>query len=420
MKKTTLIILTIALILLPFASYNNIQNANADEVLNSTYLTNIEKYYTELDTTMNDRGIGTGENLEFKEYLQGNLGVEFRSSTFTYQEQSSDYLSTETKNGCNYIYTKKGLLDDRIVIFANYNNWRAYTNRFNSNNTSSGSSETSTGMVTLMSIIERVKDIQLEYTIDFVFVSESETDYVGADYYLSNQNPIDIKLVINLNSPVGGEKAYVYTSENDVEFAQFLVQDSALLNLPPKDKKSSLSENSNYGYPYTHVGMTGANASAARLGIPTVNYISLNWEGALGVTEYAGKPNVRVTTNDTLAKLLENCPEIYSITDQLANSIANVLQKSDLDEKVASYKEQISNKGFFANSKTLTILKWLVYGVVITVFIIMLVYFNKHRETNDPKPTDTKYDRNDDINDPFNLGNKDNSSSKEPDIFEGF
>lgn len=200
-----------------------------------------------------------------------------------------------------------------------------------------GSYESGSGVAVLLTLARRLKDIDSDYDLKFVFFTGGSYCWKGAMQYVSylDRNALNkIALVLNYAMPVGGENWYIYSGENSTSYGRYLnLCGGGNATAVPKDRNIAqfiLSDDAIFNY--INVGMMSNQYFFMNKGVATASFTSLNWEVNEDplFTEIAGKSNVYHTPDDTLATMIERKGE-EKIKAQLSEVIATTLSALDAD-----------------------------------------------------------------------------------------
>ena len=190
----------------------------------------------------------------------------------------------------NICLTKKGKSDKQIIVGAHYDG--------------DGTGDNGSGVSLALTTAEKIADMELEYTITFVFFTAEEYGTHGSTAYanaMSEEEIANTLYMINLDSLVCGDYTYLYGGVQDNEtktVKQTEAYDNAMAvakslglsfksnpwtwdNLSPNDKKAG-KEYPSYASPST--GDWSDHEGFAAIGIPYVYFEATNWE----IPDYTG------------------------------------------------------------------------------------------------------------------------------------
>lgn len=108
----------------------------------------------------------------------------------------------------NIIAVKPGSSTQEIIIGAHYDSMPV----------GRGADDNASGVAVMLEVAERVKDIQTPYTLRFIAFGSEELGLQGSTYYVSQMTTSEIEntlAMVNLDSLVAGEIAYVYGDEGE-------------------------------------------------------------------------------------------------------------------------------------------------------------------------------------------------------------
>jgi Zn-dependent M28 family amino/carboxypeptidase len=126
---------------------------------------------------------------------------------YTPQEQPFTYSEEGGGKGINVIAVKKGASERQIIVGAHYDSV--------ADGGSKGADDNASGVAVMMEAAERVKSLDIPYTIVFIAFGAEEVDILGSDYYvsqMSRKEKDNTVVMVNLDSLAAGNKTYVYGS----------------------------------------------------------------------------------------------------------------------------------------------------------------------------------------------------------------
>jgi alkaline phosphatase isozyme conversion protein len=203
------------------------------------------------------------------------------------------------KNGiidsANVIAVKQGLSSQEIIVGAHYDSVQVGT----------GADDNASGVGVLLEVAERIKDLSTPYTIRFVLFGAEEIGLEGSKYYADQMRQGDIQntiAMINLDSLIAGDIAYVYGDEGDAG----IIRDWALEYAKEQNLDLQTQPGTNPEYPPGTTGDFSDHAPFKALGIPYTYFESTNWmlgdkDGYTQVSpEYGENGKIWHTQYDTL------------------------------------------------------------------------------------------------------------------------
>jgi Zn-dependent M28 family amino/carboxypeptidase len=159
-------------------------------------------YVEYFQENLNARLAGTEAEKKAADYLISVL----KAAGYTDSQievQTFQYFGKEKKDSSqNVIVTKKGTGDKVIAVGAHYDCADTH-----------GVEDNASGVSVVMENAVRLKDVQMPYTIKFIFFGTEEIGLVGSGYYvnsLSKEEMGNIGLMINLDSIMTGNRAYLF------------------------------------------------------------------------------------------------------------------------------------------------------------------------------------------------------------------
>ncbi len=239
-----------------------------------------EGYLAEL-SDMGARAAGTEQEIATGEWIKKTLedmGYEVTVEPFTYEDE--DGASHDSNN---IIVEKTGNTNKVIVVGAHYD----------SMTDGDGLDDNASGIAVMLEAAKVLKDAETPQTLKFIFFGAEEPGLMGSAYHVSQMNDEDISntlLVINFDSLVAGDHAYVYGNED----ANGKYRDRVLEIAMEKGLKLITQPGENPEYPAGTTGDWSDHAAFKEAGIPYIYFESTNW--ALG--EKDGYTQVDVTLGD--------------------------------------------------------------------------------------------------------------------------
>jgi alkaline phosphatase isozyme conversion protein len=212
---------------------------------------------------------------------------QFTNAGYTPQVQDFPFVAGgKTKNTANVIAVKPGTSSKVILIGAHYDSaFQTYAGKPDPNNR--GAADNATGVAVVLDLAARLESATTPDTLVFVAFGAEEWGSKGSGYYVDHLTPTErgnIALMVNLDSPAGGDQLCVYNGPGDpVGFAARLeLQHLARDNGTPLVTNPGLSKPlADYGHKPIPYGETEAffsdTDSFAAKQIPWVYFEATNW-----------------------------------------------------------------------------------------------------------------------------------------------
>lgn len=187
-----------------------------------------------------------------------SMGYTIKREGFTYQ----DTFESE-----NIIAEKKGTGTQTVIIGAHYDSVGA----------SKGTDDNGSGVAVALRVAKTLAKQETVHTLKFVFFGAEEVGLEGSSHYASQMTRDEIKdtlLMVNLDSLIAGDIAYVYGNPNEQGKYRDYVLDLArenqliLTNQPGK----------NPDYPAGTTGPYSDHAPFEALGMSFIYFESTNWD----------------------------------------------------------------------------------------------------------------------------------------------
>jgi alkaline phosphatase isozyme conversion protein len=195
----------------------------------------------------------------------------------------------------NIIAEKQGLSSQEIIVGAHYDSVQAGI----------GADDNASGVGVLLEVAQRIKDISTPYTIRFILFGAEEAGLAGSKYYAGQMKLEEIQntiAMINLDSLIAGDVAYVYGDEGDTG----VIRDWSLAYAKEQNLDLQTQPGINPEYPPGTTGDFSDHAPFKALGIPYTYFESTNWilgdqDGYTQVSpEYGENGKIWHTQYDTL------------------------------------------------------------------------------------------------------------------------
>lgn len=210
--------------------------------------------------------------------------IQFKEMGYTVTRMPFDYDDGGTKQSENLIVEKKGDGTGTIIVGAHYDSVDA----------ANGVDDNGSGVAVVLEAAKALENAKTPQTIKFILFGAEEVDILGSKYYVDQmtaKEKADTLLMINLDSIVAGEIAYVYGSaDENGKFRERTLDLAKELNLTLVTQ-----DGLNPDYPIGTTGDWGDHASFNSQGIPFINFESTNW--SLG--EMDGYTQVAVSLGDS-------------------------------------------------------------------------------------------------------------------------
>lgn len=284
----------------------------------------------ELSEEIGQREAGSAQEKEAANYIHKeltnmNYHTEFQEFNFT--SRDSDQIKTSQ----NIIAVKKDHNPRTVIVGAHYDSVTTPG--------SLGAADNASGDGVMLETAQRLKDVDLGYTLTFIAFGAEEVGLKGSEYYvsqLSQKEKDNIIAMINLDTLLGGDYMYVYSGADENTWVRDLVFD---LNETYFDFPIYTNPGLNPDYPAGTTGDWSDHAPFRKTGIPVAYFESTNWEvGALDGYDQTEKYGPIMHSNrDNLSFLQENMPghveeRLSTFTTLLQATLLNITDP--LDEAV--------------------------------------------------------------------------------------
>ncbi len=215
----------------------------------------------------------------------------------------------------NIVAVKTGTSSQQIIVGAHYDSTEA----------GPGADDNASGVAVMLEVAKLVQGTKTPYTIRFIAFGAEESGLLGSYAYLNQMSQDDFQnviVMIDLDSLVAGDTAYVYSDESQSAVRDWALDWAVGNGFDLQTVKNGLKFPDNNG-----IGSSDY-APFQAVGIPYVYFDTTDWtlgdkKGATQVdTKYGENGVIRHTKDDTLAYLDQTFP---GRVDQHLNLFISVL-----------------------------------------------------------------------------------------------
>lgn len=267
-----------------------------------------------------------------------------------------DKFRNGEKSSQNVVGIKKAKTSDKIVVLgAHYDN--AYNLYDDSKlNGSNGVYDNASGVMCLISIMKQLKNVELPYSVVYVFYGAEEYGMLGSKHFITHFSGIDKKQVLfafNFDSIGVGEYNYYYTDLCANGYKKLFENNNyGIIHTPAYFKPSYLSNIDNYAI--VNTGMLSDNKTFIDNGIKSVTFFSGNFETkSAGFSESNQRENIYHTPDDNLSNILVLYPYFLDNCNKVVSLTLSVMQDKSFVEVVENSYKQINWN--FLNNKYLIV-----------------------------------------------------------------
>jgi Zn-dependent M28 family amino/carboxypeptidase len=297
MNRRRLVLITVAAALLCLALWVSLSTAaspggSASGTANTAFVApgaSTYEYLVGLSDGIGRRVAGTLSGTAATNWIADQL----TSAGYTPQVQAFSFVGGgKTRNSANVIAVKPGTSAKVILIGAHYDSsFETYSGKPNPINR--GAADNATGVAVVLDLAARLQSVTTPDTLVFVAFGGEEWGEKGSGYYVNHLTPTErsnIALMINLDSPAGGDQLCVYNGpKSPVSFAarmqlQLLARENGttLLTNPGLTKPVSYYNYKAIPYGETEAYFSDTDSFQAKH-IPWVYFEATNW--LLGVND---------------------------------------------------------------------------------------------------------------------------------------
>ena len=228
--------------------------------------------------------------------------------------------------GVNVIYRKKATNGSRgqVILTAHFDNLFGRALSGGTVITAEGAYENGAAVATLLYVAQLLQEVETQYDIVFAFLGSSVVTANNTIYYcwdgakaLLSQLPelyggeYEPVLNINLHRLGGGENLYMYSSDRPTSYNNYFYAaaeaDGLNFSAPPAYKHAFSEALSMQIMPSSpsgvyHPGLLTDSIHFINAGIPTLTYLSLDWESGME-TANPDSPDLAYTGRDTIENM---------------------------------------------------------------------------------------------------------------------
>lgn len=397
MKKFILSILTFIIALCPMFAVNNVAyaiEAKATTVVESKAYDYLVDFVS--GSNKNEADYQKRQKVR-ADYLKDTIiGIGYPEDSIDESEKVkyvNKFNSNAIEEAVNLKVVKKASVETKnfVIVSANYDNAEGLTKDILN---SDGTSANGVGVATVLAIMEEIKDIPLEYNVEFVFFGASEVGLQGSRYYVDQLNSAnrlnDLLLMINIWGIGAGDNSYLYDDEMHWKHFDYIANISKENNLGfnkiPADKKVIGALEPNIGLEYNHQALLTDVAPFIAKRLPTISLFSGNYTNK-GFVQSKNYGSLMQTSNDTIEKFNEIFGDKGKVQMNNAVTLVKTLLSNNLfaDMMQSSINDKPDYSQFSTHNDTIVIATGVVVGLIILLMVITYVVIkNKADKSNDP------------------------------------
>ncbi len=398
MKKFILSILTFVIALCPMFAVNNVAYAKESTKTATTVESKAYDYLVDFVSGENKSTVGYQERQKVRvNYLKNKaLSMGYEASQIDESEKVkyvNRFNSNAIEEAINLKITKKATVDTKkfVVVAANYDNAEGLTEDILN---SDGTSSNGVGVATVLAIMEEIKDIPLNFNVEFVFFGASEIGLQGSSYYVNqlkiNNRLDDLLLMVNIWGIGAGDNSYLYDDEMHWKHYEYISNIASKNNLGfnkmPADKKVFGVVEPNIGLEYNHQALLSDVAPFIAKRLPTISLFSGNFTSK-GFVQSKNYGNLMQSSNDTIEKFNDVFGDKGKIQMNDAVALVKAVLTNDVfvDMMQTSINEKPDYSKFSTHNDTIVIVTGVVVGLILLIMVV--VYFvlkNRADKSNDP------------------------------------
>lgn len=345
-----------------------------------------------------DRTSGSEGERNAAQFIRQSLVDAGFSETNVVTDSFNTTVNAETMTSQNVIATITPSVPytNSVVIGAHYDNQFSSIPQVQSGTGAEGAYDNACAVSTLLTLAKSLKSdpefLKAPFKTVFVFFGAQSLSLAGSRHYFNKITELDrnrIMAYINYDIIGGGDYLYLYCDEvptNQEKYFLDLAEAAGQeIRSAPANKKT-MSMTQGIGS-YMHYGLQSDNVVAMGHGIPSVNFLSLNWDTDeyLGMVESETKPPVLGTKNDTYAKLTEYYADYNKKLDAVCNITASALRSADFLDAAQQFRTK-ADYGFLTNLQLHNIIMLAVSVVLIALIILIARRMQRKNPPPEEKP----------------------------------
>ena len=295
-----------------------------------------------------DRTMGTGKDLEFLEYLIGEMAsygypstgltpeppgggtvpVAATDDTATVRADAFEFknmYTNSTEIGYNLVYEIPSAPETKktVLLLASYDNCASIevaSVDLTTGQTAKtkiggeGAYATATGVATVLRLAYELADDALPYNLVIAFTDCSENAWDGAQIVAEQYAELGKDLIcLNFGKLGAGDLTYVYSDETEQPYNDYFYsvigktdKDGVFAEIPVNKQIAEMKFLDGQKTDYSHYAMYGDNLVFNVYGLAVANYVSFNWSSFENpfYTETSGYENVLDTGADTYEEMI--------------------------------------------------------------------------------------------------------------------
>ena len=335
-----------------------------------------------------NRTYGTINEETFATYVSETLagyGYADESVIFDYKNELTGNAELLTSKNVVFKKDREGT-DKAVLITSQLDNMRGIEG-YNDEGIYAGA----TGVAIMLELAKNMRDITLPFDVYFVGFGANSMGLKGAsrfydDFYVHHKKA-DTLLMIDLSKPVGGDHMYMYTDEKETVHGTYLYSLASNMKFDyravPRDKQiMNVAIYEHQPTSYVHAGVLSSNVYFWSARIPTVNFLSVNWETYTSgeAIEREGKSNIAGTSRDNFDFFVGELvgkerlsKEMYIVYDTIMTSF--------IDEQfVPTMEKSAVNMPEYSIWSSTTLLMGLRLGLAALIIIIAVVISSRFKK----------------------------------------
>ncbi len=355
MKKILLIVIALLLVVACMPTTILAEETNADYKNSQTYKM-LEDFLTlHPDRSNTEKEIDAAEYL-ISRFVECGYLPEFQRVPFDrYEYETNNVIAIKDNSSTT----------DCIVIGAHYDSVGV------------GANDNASGVVALLQIAEKLKDINLPFDVYFVAFGGEEKGLLGSQCFVDNFSqkyklPLtNIRVMFNLDSIANGDNLYVQCENKSTSLANLILQNATgNAQLLEKPYAVGVFNADMWGYGY-YEDIQGSDHTPFRIaGVPVASFFSGNFQN----WTYVESTNPQNNTMNTAMDKLDNCSQAWiDKIDTVVDTVVSTVVHGDFVSVSQNAREELLNLDLWYNRL------WpkIVAAVIVGILAVLAVLHNR-------------------------------------------
>lgn len=242
-----------------------------------------------------------------------------------------------------------------------------------------GANDNASGIVALLQIVDKLKDVDLPFDVYFVAFGGEEQGLFGSQYFVDNffqytqpKLPLtSIRVMFNLDSIANGDNLYLQCENKSTSLANLILQNATgNAELLEKPHAVGVFNTDMWGYGYFEYIQLSDHTPFRVAGVPVASFFSGNFQN----WNYVESTNSKNNTMNTALDKLENCNQAWiDKIDTVVNTICATVIHGEFVSVSQNARKELLNLDFWYNRL------WpkIVAVVILIVLAVLAVLHNR-------------------------------------------